>query len=305
MSITIENNSFSTPLGARGGDVGCIDSHQHFWHYAPVKHSWIDDEMAVIRKDFLPADLAPIIKSNGVIGTVAVQADQTEAETDFLLGLAEEHDFIKGVVGWVDLRSSSISERLEYYAQFKNIKGFRHVLQGEEPSFMLQPSFLNGIDALKEHNFTYDILIFPHHLEAALQLVKQFPNQPFVIDHIAKPYIKAGQIDEWAKGMVALSEHENVYCKASGMVTEADYKQWQPAHFTPYLDVVVEAFGLKRLLFGSDWPVCQVAASYEQMMGIVKDYFASFSLTEKNQFFNQNASSFYNLQGIGNDERGK
>lgn len=276
-------------------NIGCIDSHQHFWHYEPVKHSWINDEMAVIRKDFLPADLAPIIKSNGVIGTVAVQADQTEAETNFLLGLAEESNFIKGIVGWVDLRSSSIIERLEHYAQFKNIKGFRHVLQGEEPSFMLQPSFLNGIASLKAHNFTYDILIFPKQLEASLDLVKQFPNQPFVIDHLAKPYVKAGQIDEWAKGIVALSEHENVFCKVSGMVTEADYKKWQPQNFTPYLDVVVEAFGMRRLMFGSDWPVCQVAASYQQMMGIVEDYFDSFSSDEKNQFFNQNAANFYNL----------
>ena len=291
MSITNENNRSYPPLG----DGGCIDAHQHFWHYEPVKHSWIDDEMAVIRKDFLPADLEPIIKSNGVVGTVAVQADQTEEETNFLLKLADEYDFIKGVVGWVDLRANNIEERLAYYAQFKNIKGFRHVLQGEEPSFMLQPSFVNGIAALNAYNFTYDILIFPHHLEAALQLVNQFPNQPFVIDHIAKPYIKAGQIDEWAKGMKTLSEHENVYCKVSGMVTEADYKKWQPADFTPYLDVVVEAFGMKRLMFGSDWPVCEVAASYGQMIGIVEDYFAKFSLAEKNQFFNQNASKFYSL----------
>ncbi len=276
-------------------NIEYIDSHQHFWHYEPEKHSWIDDEMAVIRKDFLPQDLAPILKKNSVVGTIAVQADQTEKETDFLLGLAEEHDLIKGIVGWVDLRAENIAERLEHYAQFKNIKGFRHVLQGEEPAFMLQPDFLRGISALKEYNFTYDILILPRHLEAALQLVKQFPNQPFVIDHIAKPYIKAGLIDEWAKGMIALSEHENVFCKLSGMVTEADYKKWQSSNFIPYLDVVLVAFGTKRLMFGSDWPVCEVAASYGQMIGIVEDYFASFSLDEKNQFFNQNASRFYNL----------
>ena len=291
MGITNDNNPPHYPLG----NGGCVDAHQHFWHYEPVKHSWIDEDMAVIRKDFLPADLAPIIKSNGVTGTVAVQADQTEKETDFLLALADEYGFIKGVVGWVDLRAINISERLAYYAQFNTLKGFRHVLQGEKPEFMLQPSFLNGIASLQEHNFTYDILIFPHHLEAALDLVKQFPNQPFVIDHIAKPYIKAGQIDKWAKGMVALSEHENILCKVSGMVTEADYQQWQPADFIPYLDVVVEAFGMNRLMFGSDWPVCQVAASYEQMIGIMKEYFASFSLDEKNQLFNQNASRFYNL----------
>jgi len=276
-------------------NIGGIDSHQHFWHYEPVKHSWIDDEMAAIRKDFLPKDLAPILKSNGIIGTVAVQADQTEEETDFLLGLADEYPLIKGIVGWVDLRADNIKERLEHYAQFKYIKGFRHVLQGEEPEFMLQPSFVRGIAALAEFNFTYDILIFPKHLEAALELVKQFPNQPFVIDHIAKPYIKAGLVDEWAKGMVVLSEYENVSCKVSGMVTEADYRKWKASDFSPYLDVVVEAFGMKRLLFGSDWPVCQVAASYQQMIGIVEDYFSSFSTEEKNQFFNQNAIKFYNL----------
>jgi L-fuconolactonase len=276
-------------------NIGCIDAHQHFWHYDSIKHSWIDDEMSAIRKSFLPADLAPIIKSNGVIGTVAVQADQTEAETDFLLESADENDFIKGVVGWVDLRAKNISERLEYYGQYKHLKGFRHILQGEEPEFMLQPSFLSGIASLKNYNFTYDILIFPHHLEAVLELVKRFPEQPFVVDHIAKPYIKAGQIDEWAKGMIALSEYENVLCKVSGMVTEADYKKWQPADFTPYLDVVVEAFSMNRLMFGSDWPVCEVAASYAQMIGIVEDYFANFSVDEKNKFFNQNASKFYHL----------
>ncbi len=276
-------------------NIGCIDAHQHFWQYEPTKHSWIDEEMSAIRKDFLPADLAPILSSNGVIGTIAVQADQSEQETDFLLGLADEYDLIKGVVGWVDLRAVDVAERLAYYAQFKHIKGFRHILQGEEPAFMLQPSFIDGIAALQEHNFTYDILIFPKHLDAALELVKRFPNQPFVIDHIAKPYIKAGQIDEWAKGMVALSHYQNVYCKVSGMVTEADYKMWQPTDFAPYLDVVVEAFGMNRLMFGSDWPVCEVAASYSQMIGIVEDYFASYSIDEKNQFFNQNASKFYNL----------
>ncbi len=276
-------------------NIGCIDAHQHFWQYDPIKHSWIDDEMAIIRKDFLPDDLAPIIKANGVIGTVAVQADQTEIETDFLLGLADRYDFIKGVVGWVDLRATDITERLGNYAQFKHIKGFRHILQGENPAFMLQPSFLRGIAALKEYNFTYDILIFPKHLKAALELVKRFPNQAFVIDHIAKPYIKAGLIEEWAKGISALSEHENVLCKVSGMVTEADFKKWHPSNFTPYLDVVVESFGINRLMFGSDWPVCEVAASYGQMIGIVEDYFATFTLEEKNQFFNQNASGFYNL----------
>jgi len=272
-----------------------IDTHQHFWQYEPVKHSWIDDEMAVIRKDFLPADLQPLLIQNGVVGCVAVQADQTEQETDFLLDLAKENNFIKGVVGWVDLRANNIEERLEHYSQNKTLKGFRHVLQGEEPSFMLQPSFIKGIAALKNFNFTYDILIFPKHLEAALELVNQFPNQPFIIDHIAKPFIKAGLIDEWANGIKELAKRPNVTCKISGMVTEADYKNWKPSDLTPYIDKVVEAFGINRITYGSDWPVCQVAASYQQVIGIVKDYFSKFSIEEQALFFQKNAKDFYNL----------
>lgn len=272
-----------------------IDSHQHFWHYHPVKHEWINDEMAMIRKDFLPSNLAPMLQENGIDGCIAVQVDQTEKETDFLLQLAAENTFIKGIVGWVDLRAEGIKERLAHFAQFNIIKGFRHVLQSEAHSFMLQPAFLRGIDALKEFNFTYDILIFPEHLPSALQLVKQFPDQPFVIDHIAKPYIKAGLIDEWKKDIQVIAQHQNVYCKISGMVTEADFDQWKTEDLIPYIDVVVEAFGINRIMFGSDWPVCLVASSYERMIGIVKEYFSSFTQQEQDQFFGLNAITFYKL----------
>jgi len=275
--------------------INVIDAHQHFWHYEPVKHSWIDDEMAVIRRDFLPADLQPLLIQNCVEGCVAVQADQTENETDFLLDLAKANSFIKGVVGWVDLRANNIEERFEHYSKNKTLKGFRHVLQGEDPSFMLQPSFINGIKALKAFNFTYDILIFPKHLGAALELVTLFPNQPFVIDHIAKPFIKIGQIEEWANGMKELAKCPNASCKISGMVTEADLKNWKTTDFTPYLDVVVESFGINRIMYGSDWPVCQVAASYEQVLSIVKDYFSKFSTEEQALFFRENARRFYQL----------
>ncbi|MGC4104260.1 amidohydrolase family protein [Ferruginibacter sp.] len=272
-----------------------IDSHQHFWHYEPVQHAWIDEAMSVIRKDFLPADLQPILQQNNIDGCIAVQADQAEAETDFLLQLQNENDFIKGIVGWVDLRSGNIKERLEHYKQFSAVKGFRHVLQGEAPEFMLQPAFLNGIAALKDFGFTYDILIFPHHLPAAIELVQQFPDQPFVIDHIAKPYIKAGLIDEWKKDMQQVAQYGNVYCKISGMVTEADYKLWKKADFTPYMDAVVEAFGTKRIMYGSDWPVCLVAASYSEMINIVQEYFDSFTTNEQEAIFGNNASAFYKL----------
>jgi L-fuconolactonase len=272
-----------------------IDSHQHFWRYDAVKHSWIDDEMAAIRRDFLPEHLLDVYEQNGVSGCIAVQADQTEAETNFLIDLAGKYDFIEAVVGWVDLRADNIRERLEYYAQFPDVKGFRHVLQGEAPEFMLQPNFLRGIAALKDFGFTYDILVFPHHLKAVLEFVEQFPEQPFVIDHLAKPYIKAGKIDEWRSDMEQVAEYDNVYCKISGMVTEADYKGWKKADFTPYMDVVLEAFGEKRIMFGSDWPVCLVAASYSDMLAIVKDYFSDYSKDEQADIFARNAATFYDL----------
>ncbi|MBP6686997.1 MAG: amidohydrolase family protein [Lacibacter sp.] len=272
-----------------------IDTHQHFWKYDPVNYSWINDHMQVIRRDFLPGDLAVVINEHKLQGTIAVQADQTEAETDWLLQLATKNDFIQGVVGWVDLRSGNIEERLQHYQQFNKLKGFRHVLQGEEPSFMLQKGFLNGISKLQQFNFTYDILIFPQHLAAALELVQQFPEQKFVIDHVAKPYIKDGKIDEWKTGMEKLAQHQNIYCKISGMVTEADWKNWTADQLKPYLDVVVNSFGIDRIMYGSDWPVCLVASSYKRWLQTVKDYFASCSEEEQEKVFSCNAINFYNL----------
>lgn len=273
-----------------------IDSHQHFWHYEPVKHVWIDDEMAVIRKDFMPSDLEVIYKEHGIDGCVAVQADQTLAETDFLLKLASEHDFIKGVVGWVDLRNSDIETTLETYSQHKKLKGFRHVVQGEaDHNFLLRPNFLIGMSLLKKFDFTYDILIFPHQLGATLEFVKQFPNQKFVIDHIAKPYIKDGFYDGWAVLMKEIAKQENVSCKLSGMITEADYKLWTPEQIKPYMALVLEAFGPERLLFGSDWPVCLVAGNYSKVKKLVTDFISTLSPSEQAEIMGTNAMNFYNL----------
>lgn len=272
-----------------------IDSHQHFWKYDPVNYSWINDDMQVIRRDFLPGDLAVVLNENKVEGCIVVQADQTEEETDWLIILASKNDFIQGIIGWVDLHSDKIEERLRHYLQFNKVKGFRHVLQGEEPSFMLQKDFLNGISKLDEFGFAYDILIFPHHLEAALQLVEQFPQQRFVIDHVAKPYIKDGKIDEWKAGMAKLAQHPYVYCKISGMVTEADWHNWTAEQLKPYLDVVVESFGIDRLMFGSDWPVCLVASSYSKWLQTIQNYFESFSEEDQEKIFSGNAARFYNL----------
>lgn len=275
-----------------------IDTHQHFWRYNPVNHAWINDDMALIRKDFLPADLQPLMAANAVTACIAVQADQTEQETDWLLQLADENSFITGVVGWVDLRSPQLAERLEHYALCKKLKGFRHILQGEDPSLMLQPDFMQGIAQLHAAGFAYDILIFPHHLPAALQLVQQFPDQRFVIDHLAKPYIKHGLIGEWAAGMKSLAAHPNVYCKISGMVTEADWRNWSAVDLHPYVDTVVQAFGTERCMFGSDWPVCLVAASYNKWLNTVQDYFASFSAEEQADVFGRNAQRFYQIDTL-------
>lgn len=273
-----------------------IDSHQHFWKFDPVRDSWITDEMAVIQKDFLPGNLKTILDKNNIDGCVVVQTDQEEGHNDFLLDMASENNFIKGVVGWVDLQGSKVRKRLEFYKSFKVLKGFRHILQGERNrSLMLQPAFMNGIAALKEFNYTYDILIFPDQLQYIEKFVKAFPEQKFVIDHIAKPNIREGKIDDWSKNILALAPYENVYCKISGMVTEAAWNSWALGDFKPYLDIIVQTFGTDRIMYGSDWPVCLVAASYEEMMDIVKNYFSAFSKYEQEKFFGLNAISFYNL----------
>lgn len=274
-----------------------IDAHQHFWIFDPVRDSWITDDMAVIQRDFLPVHLKPILQENNIDGCIAVQADQSEIQNSFLLELASENDFIKGVVGWVDLRAQNIEERLDYYSQFENMKGFRHVLQGEEDrALMLKPGFMNGIGKLKKHGFTYDILIFPDQLQYVPEFVNAFPDQKFVIDHIAKPDIKNRKVADWAKEMRAIAELDNVWCKVSGMVTEADWKNWKFDDFEPYLDVVFEAFGVEKVMFGSDWPVCQVAAPYKAMADIVTQYTSTLSLSEQSVFWGENAVNFYNIK---------
>jgi L-fuconolactonase len=273
-----------------------IDSHQHFWKFDPVRDSWINDEMKRIQKDFFPEDLQVELRQNDFDGCVAVQSDQSEAENHFHFQNAEKFDFIKGIVGWVDLQSKTVEERLKYYSQVKKIKGFRHVLQGEpQRDLMLQPAFMNGVSLLKKYNYTYDILIFKDQLQYIPKFVSAFPDQPFIIDHIAKPDIKNREIDRWEKDIRQLAPFENLYCKMSGMVTEADWKNWKKEDFKPYLDVVVETFGTDRIMFGSDWPVCLVAASYSEMLGIVEDYFSTFSKDEQENIFGLNAIRFYNL----------
>jgi L-fuconolactonase len=274
-----------------------IDAHQHFWHFDPIRDRWItEDTMSRIRRDFLPADLEPVLQQNGIDGCVAVQASQSEAETFFLLDLAAQNDFIKGVVGWVDLKSPQLESRLTAFQKYKKLKGFRHILQGEKPAFMLDAAFVNGVKLLGQYGFTYDILVFPKHLKAVQKFLQSFDNQPFIIDHIAKPFIKKGLIKQWLKDMLWIGKnYPNVHCKISGMVTEACWQGWQEADFTPYLDVVFEAFGADRIVYGSDWPVCLVAAEYEQQLNIVKNYVQKHAGTEGGKIFGDNAVKFYQL----------
>lgn len=273
-----------------------IDAHQHFWQYHPSEHAWIEESMSMLRRNFLPQDLKPELEAAGFDGCVAVQASQSEAETEFLLQLAREHAFIKGVVGWVDLRSGNLEERLQYYAQQPLLKGFRHVVQDEpDDLFLIRANFLRGIGLLSQYNFSYDILIYPKQLPAANKLAQLFPHQTFVLDHLAKPLIKEQQMNPWKAGIQALANHSNVYCKLSGMVTEAAWNGWKAADFRPYLDVVWQAFGPDRLLIGSDWPVCLLSATYAEVMGIVTDYLNPFPEDVRAKVLGGNAVKAYQL----------
>ncbi|MEJ7739750.1 MAG: amidohydrolase family protein [Chitinophagaceae bacterium] len=273
-----------------------IDAHQHFWEFNPGRDTWITGDMKVIQQDFMPTDLEALLVTNGLDGCVAVQSDQSEEHNQFLLSLAGKYDFIKGVVGWVDLQSEQVKDRLDYYSQFEKCKGFRHVLQAEQDeAFMLRKDFLRGIAALQPYGFTYDILIFPNHISYAAQLVSSFPDQRFVIDHVAKPYIKDKRIDEWKRDITAIAGNENVWCKISGMVTEADWKFWTLDDLRPYLDIVMEAFGPGRLMFGSDWPVCLLAATYNQWVDAFNQYASEFSAGEQSALWGGNAAHFYQL----------
>ncbi|WP_369014019.1 amidohydrolase family protein [Flavobacterium anhuiense] len=272
-----------------------IDSHQHFWKFDPVRDSWIDETMAVIQRDFLPEDLEPILKENQFEGCVAIQASQSEEETHFLLDLAAKNDFIKGVVGWIDLRNENIEGRLQFFSDQKKLKGFRHVVQGEADDFMYGTEFRNGIQALKKFNYTYDILIFERQLSAAISLVQDFPNQKFVIDHIAKPDIKSASINSWKRDIEEIAKYDNVWCKISGMVTEADWKNWKPEDLKPYLDVIFENFSVDKLMYGSDWPVLNVASDYHEVVKTLEDYIAEFSIDDQNKIWFENAKAFYKL----------
>ncbi|MGY6744199.1 MAG: amidohydrolase family protein [Cecembia sp.] len=273
-----------------------IDAHQHFWNHDPVRDNWIDESMQVIQRDFLPNDLKPELDRKQIDGCIAVQADQSPHETRFLLELAAHNPWIKKVVGWVDLNAADVEGQLESYQNEEKLAGFRKILQSLAPEAIEDPHFLHGIRKLADYGFTYDILIYPQHLEKAYALALRFPNQPFIIDHLAKPDIKNGELDHWTKGIKKMAELDNVFCKVSGMVTEAKWKNWQKKDFTPYLDTITAAFGTKRLVYGSDWPVCLLAASYDEVYDLAWNYYENFSKEEQFAIFGGNAQRFYGIE---------
>lgn len=273
-----------------------IDSHQHFWQYNPAEHVWMTDAMQVLKKDFLPTDLAPLLNQIGFDCCIAVQARQSIEETNWLLRIANKNDFIKGVVGWVDLLSPNIDETLSGYTNQKKLVGVRHVVHDEaDDNFMLQPAFQDGIAALKEFNLTYDLLLFPKHLPVALQLVEKFPEQYFVVDHIAKPFISKKEFSPWKEDLKELAKHPNVFCKLSGMVTEAKWNDWKEDDFKQYLDIVTESFGTNRIMIGSDWPVCTLSGNYSSTMSIVINYANQFSKEISDGILGGNCINFYKL----------
>lgn len=272
-----------------------IDAHQHFWKYDSIRDSWINDSMELIRRDFLPNDLKPILKANKVDGCISVQANQSEEEINFLLQHAKENNFIKGVVGWVDLCAEDIEKRLEYFSKNKLLKGVRHIVQAENVDFVLRKDFQNGISKLEQFNLLYEILIYPNQLENAIKLVQQFPNQQFVLDHIAKPKISEKLDEQWLGNIQTLATFQNVCCKTSGLVTQTKDFKWDKSDFTPFLDAIVDSFGINRVLFGSDWPVCLLASKYEEVLEIIHDYFQSHSFEDKAKIFGKNALRIYNI----------
>lgn len=273
-----------------------VDAHQHFWKYDPVAYAWIDDSMSLLKDDYLPERLAPLLQHNGFHGSIAVQASTTVIETRYYLELARENPYIRGVVGWVNLCAADVSAILADLARDSKLVGIRHVVQAEADDFMRRADFRRGIGLLASFGLAYDILVYARQLPAAIDLARAFPEQRFVLDHVGKPVIRAGAIEPWRTQLRQLSDLPNVYCKLSGLVTEADWQTWTPGVLAPYLDVALECFGSRRTMIGSDWPVCCLAGSYERVVGVVTDYVARLSADEQDAILGGTASTFYRLR---------
>ena len=275
--------------------MALIDSHQHFWRYSPAEYDWIDESMAAIRRDFLPEDAKREMDAAGVGAGVVVQVRQTVEETRWLLELADAHPFIAGVVGWVDLQSPAVGDEIDLVTAHPALVGNRHIVQAEPDDFLARPAFRRGIAALTARDLPYDVLVYARQIAAADALVSQHPNQRFLLDHLGKPDIRGGHYDVWRRDFDRLATRPNVWCKLSGLVTEADWRRWTPGQLRPYLDRALEAFGPARLMVGSDWPVCTLAASYGETMALVLDALTEYAADEQAQVLSGTARAFWNL----------
>jgi L-fuconolactonase len=314
MSVANEPRDRSEPAERRtraraGGSGGAkppgqmIDSHQHFWIYDAAEYGWIDESMSALRRDFLPPDLAREMAAAQVRASIAVQARQTRDETRWLLELADRHAFIAGVVGWVDLEAANVEEELDRLSQYPRLAGLRHIVQAEPDGFLERPAFRRGVACLERHGLTYDILVYARQLPAAIAFARAFPRQRFVLDHLGKPDVRANGYDAWRRHFDEIAALPNVCCKLSGLVTEADWRAWTPGGLRPYLDAALESFGPSRLMIGSDWPVCLVAASYADVLGLVRDAIGEYSSDEQEQILSGTANDFFRLQADSSRRR--
>jgi L-fuconolactonase len=275
-----------------------VDSHQHFWRYSVAHYPWIDDSLSALRRDFLPEELGTELQTVGIDVCIAVQATQIVYETRWLLELAERHPFVAGVIGWVDLQADDAAAHIEQLAGYPKFLGVRHIVQSEpDDRFLLRPAFCRGVSLLADFDLTYDILIYPRHLPAAVEFVSRFDDQRFVLDHLAKPEIRLHQLEPWADWLREIARFPNVYCKLSGLVTEADWRHWTASDLEPYLDVAFDCFGPGRLMFGSDWPVCTVAASYQRVTAVVDDYLSRRSADDRDRVMGENAARVWRKLG--------
>lgn len=273
-----------------------IDAHQHFWNYHPQTHSWIDEHMQVIRKNFLPSDLEPLIQSSGIDATVAVQADESDAETEMLLRLADQYPFIAGVVGWINLKQVDVETNLAKWMPEKHLKGFRSIMQGtSNEAYLTNSLFINNVKKLSQFNFTYDLLVYHDQLPALIHFTEQLPDNKLILDHLGKPAIAKKEFKAWREQIKELSKHPKLYCKISGMITEADHLNWSTNDLLPYMETVAEFFGTNRICFGSDWPVCLLAGSYQRVIDAVEQFATQLTKEEQNKLFGQNTKEFYNL----------
>lgn len=274
-----------------------VDAHHHFWQPGRYDYPWLGPHLKAIYRDFGPGDLQPLLERHRIARTVLVQTISSLDETKWFLALARQHPFIAGVVGWVDLKDPRVSDTLDELLASPGLAGIRHQVHDEpDVNWLLRPDVQRGLRVLAQHGLPYDLLIRPPHLAGALQVARRFPDLPLVVDHIAKPRIAEHGWDDWAGGLAALAQCPNVWCKLSGMITEADWAIWQPADLTPYLDYVLATFGPERVLFGSDWPVCLLAGSYDRVVAAVETGLAHLSAAEREKVFGTNAVQFYRLK---------